>query len=176
MLATDGSADRVFVADLSQATFSSAAAGGARVWSAPAQMQDLPELLGVANGTAGVSVASGTHLGILQGDSLTNVVVAVRLPSTAGRGTPALQDWVIATLPNDPSGAPWRTATHPDAVTSYVSPSSGKAVGLVVNETRTFIAAVELEDLLNAARSGDHTASASLDLVGGAIVKFVPIP
>ncbi|MGO9604406.1 MAG: hypothetical protein ACLQAT_13600 [Candidatus Binataceae bacterium] len=176
VLASDESRARVFIADLSQVTFSSTKSEHQKVWSAPAQFQDLPELSAATNGTTGVSIASGTHLAILEGDSGSSTFAAVRLPSAAGHGVPSVQDWVVASMPDDPSGAPWETARHPDAVAAYVSPNTDEAVGLVVNERRKFIARVDIEALLNATRTGEHTLSASVDLVGSGIVSFVPIP
>ena len=136
-------------------------------------------------GTSGIAVAPGSHLGIVTGEfpappSAANAIIAIQLPSTSGTGTPAFVDWVVAQLPNDPAGNPVSMGCDPHTVTAYVSPNTGKAIGLVtdygatlcyVGGTPQYVVLIDLQALLSAPRTpGTHTAS--LPLPSG-VVTFV---
>lgn len=166
--------------DLSQATFTSGSPTG--TWDTPGkQIETLSELQAdFENGVTGIAVASAQHLAVIADRFEGSGGVgfgAMRLPSTSGSGTPALVDWVQANMPNDPSGAAWQMSFMPNGVAAYTSPNSGRAMGVVMNEARTFVAVVDLESLLDAARASgtSHTISPSVDLVGTGIVRFVDL-
>ncbi len=150
-LATDEFTGNLFIADLTQATFTP---GTPNTWNAPSQFQNFPEFDTLDAGTSGIAVAPGTHLGIVTGEFGGNVEGVVQLPSTSGSGIPAVTDWVSFTVPNDPSGAPWSEGLDPHTVTAYVSPNSGKAFGILGNGSFTFLAVVDLQGLLSAPRTG----------------------
>ena len=80
-------------------------------------------------------------------------------------------------MPNDPLGKPWQMSFMPNGLTAYASPNGGKGMGVIVNRTRTFAAVVDIAALLAAPRQGGtmHTVSASENLVGMGIVRFVDI-
>ena len=63
------------------------------------------------------------------------LVASVRssLPTTSGSGIPAIQDWVQAEMPADPSGKPWAMSYMPNGLTAYVSPNNGKGMGVIIN-------------------------------------------
>jgi hypothetical protein len=178
LLASDVSTGRLFVADISRATFSPASTpnDSLSVWSAPVMLMGLSEPGRTIGGATSIAIESATHLAILGIGSGGNEFGAARLPQEVGHGPPDVQDWVVGLIPNAPDGSIWETAQYPEAVAAYVSPNTGRAVGLIVNEKRTLIATVDLEALLEAARTGDHALPASLDLVGNGIVGFVPVP
>lgn len=174
--------------DLTQATYTSGSPGS---WTAPYQIQNIPEwnqYNGSESGLDGIAVATGTHLGLVIGEfpyppDQANAVMAIELPSTSGSGTPALVDYAVAAMPNDPAGNPFSLGCDPHTVAAYVSPVSGKATGLVAdygavacysNGTPQYVALVDLQGMLNAPRvSGTHTVSPSYDLVGNGVVTFV---
>ena len=127
---------------------------------APSRIQDFtPAFNKFGAGTTGITIAPGTHVGILEDEFGSTAFGAIRLPSTSGAawGTPIVQDWVSAVMPNDPTGAPWVMTLDPHGLTAYVSPNTGKAIGLIMNDQRTFIALVDIEGLLSAKRlPGTH--------------------
>lgn len=150
-LATTENAGNIFIADLTQATFTPGTPGA---WSAPGQVVDIPDFDGFSAGTCGIAVAPGTHLGIVTGEFGGALEGVIQLPATSGSGTPAFVDWVAFTMPNDPSGAMWQEGFDPHTVTAYVSPNSKKAFGVMANETFTFLAVADLQGLLSAPRTG----------------------
>ena len=177
-LATDEGTGNLFIADLTQATFTPGAAPSPGTWTAPSQLQNFPEFVDFEAGTNGIAVAPGTHLGIVTGEFGGAVEGVIQLPSTSGSGTPAVVDWVSFTVPNDPTGAAWSEGFDPHTVTAYVSPNTGKAYGVLGNlsftvtaEGPTFLAIVDLQGLLNAPRTG-HVVNNPLP---AGLVTFVPI-
>jgi hypothetical protein len=183
-LATDEYTSNIVLTDLTQATYGSGA------WSAPLQFQSIPEwdpYQGSESGTDGVAVATGTHLAIVTGEypfppSAANAVMVLQLPSTSGSGTPSLQDYAVATLPNDPLGYPFAIGCDPHTVSAYVSPFTGKAVGLMLDYgpvncyaggTPQYVALIDLQGMLNAPRTGANTVDPSYDLVANGVVTFV---
>ncbi len=183
-LSTDEYTSNIILTDLTQATYNSG------TWSAPVQFQYIPEwdpYDGAESGTDGIAVATGTHLAIVTGEypfppSAANAVMVMQLPSTSGSGTPSLQDYAVATLPNDPMGYPFSVGCDPHTVTAYVSPISGKAIGLLLDYgpvtcygggTPQYVALVDLQGLLSAPRNGAHTVDPSYDLAANGIVTFV---
>lgn len=175
------SVEDIALFDLSQASFTPGTPGG--TWDTPGkQIETLSELQEkFANGLTGIAVASQQHLAVIadrrEGGGGTTGFGALRLPASSGSGTPAIVDWVQADLPNDPSGNPWQMSFMPNGVAAYTSPNSGRAMGVIMNEARTFVAVVDLEALLDAARQAgtSHTVDPSLDLVASGIVRFVGI-
>lgn len=168
----------LFLADLSQATFTPGTTSAPGTWQAPSQLQNLPDFGTFVNGpgTTAITVAPDKHLGLLLDEFGFGAFGAIQLPSTSGSGIPAVSDWVVAYMPNDPSGAAWQMPLDPHGLTSYISPNTGKAMGLMMNRQRTFIAVIDLEAFLGAQRSsGTHAVAPGVDLVGTGIVRFISI-
>jgi hypothetical protein len=169
----------VFVADLTQATFTSGAPG---TWTAPSQFQNLPEFAPQSAGTCGIAVAQGTHVGVVTGEFGGNAFGAIQLPSTSGSGTPAISDWIECTVSNDPTKAVWEQGDDPHTVTAYKSPNSGDAIALLGNgggNPPTFLAVVDLTKLLNpsvVARTGAHVCDPTVNLVTAGVLSFVAVP
>lgn len=187
-LATDEYTSNIVLADLTQATYS---IGNPATWYAPYQIMNIPEwqpYVSTESGTDAVAVATGSHYGIITGEypfppSSANAVMAIQLPSTSGVGTPALVDYVVANMPNDPMGYPFSMGCDPHTVTAYISPASHDATGVLTDYgpiacweggTPQFVALVDLQALLAAPRVGNtHNVSPSYDLIAHGIVKFV---
>lgn len=146
-----GSTGDIFIADLTQATFTPGLPG---TWTAPSQFQNLfPDVALENGGTDGIALAPGTHFGVITGEGLGNVEGVFQLPSTSGTGTPAVVDSVEFALPKDPSGTTWVAGCDPHAVTAYVSPNSGEALAVLGNANFTFLAVVDIQGMLKAPRS-----------------------
>ena len=153
-LSTVERTDNLFIADLTQAKFTSGSPG---TWTAPGQFQDLfPDMpvSGVGFGTDGIAVAPGTHFAVVTGEFGGNIEGLVQLPSTSGTGTPAVVDSVEFTVPNDPSGTTWSQGFDPHTVTAYVSPNTHKPFAVLGDGTFTFLAVVDIEGMLSAPRTG----------------------
>jgi hypothetical protein len=164
----------LFITDLTQVKFTPGTGTAPGAWTAPNQIQSFaPAFANFGAGTTGITVAPGTHVGILEDEFGTTAFGAFRLPATSGKGTPAVQDWVSASMPNDPTGAPWLMSLDPHGLTAYVSPNSGKAIGLIMNDQRTFVAVVDIEGLLKATRTaGTHVVAPTVNLVTTGVVSF----
>jgi hypothetical protein len=92
--------------------------------------------------------------------------MVIQLPATSGSGAPGLVDYVVGTLPNDPDGNSFSLGCDPHTVAAYVSPNTGKAVGVITDYGATvcyaggtpqYLALLDLAGILGAPRSGAHT-------------------
>jgi hypothetical protein len=175
----------VYIADLTQAAFTSDSPG---TWSAPSQVQslsesDLTSLLNLGQSTGGLSVAQGTHTGLIASEFGGNALTAIALPTTSGSGTPSITDWVTCKIPNDPNGAPWNTGDDPHTITAYKSPSTGHAIGLLANGAisapPSFVTAVDLTRMLDTKMVprtvAGHGCMAGT-LPSRSVVNFIAVP
>ena len=162
----------IVLVDLSQATFTPGAPG---TWSAPGGPQTFPDFASfIAAGVSGIAVAPGSHLAGVTDEFGGSAFGVVQLPATSGVGIPVAPDWVAASLPADPLGAAWSMGLDPHPMTAYTSPNTGKAILAISNVSRTFLALVDMQALLNATRTpGTHTVDPTVDLVGTGVVTFV---
>jgi hypothetical protein len=165
--------NRVFITDLSQAVFTPGSGGNPGTWDAPAQMQNTPGLLGIT--TTGVAIAPSGHVGIMQEEFGGSNFAGFSLPSTSGTGTPALTDWVAATVPTQPDKLAWQNTDDPHGLTAYTSPTTSQPMGVLLNYARTYIAVIDINKLMAAPRSGAHTVSGSYDLVANGVLTFVAV-
>ena len=172
----------LYLSDLTQAVFTPGSPG---TWTAPTALINIPEWTiydGPESGLDGVAIAGTTHLGIVLGEypfpippNYANAVMVVQLPSTSGSGTPALVDYAVALLPNDPDGNTFSIGCDPHTVAAYVSPNSGKALGVVSDYgalpcytisapsgTPQYEALIDLAGVLAAPRTGGHTVTGSI--------------
>ncbi len=170
--------DNLFITDLSQATFAPGTGSLPGTWNAPNQIQTFTDFQTFSAGTTGLAIAPSGHLGILEDEGGSSAFGAIQLPATSGTGTPSVVDWVAASMPaNDPSGTAWNFPLDPHALTVYVSPSNGKAYGVMVNDNRTYLAKIDLAGLLAATRTaGTHTVDPSVDLVATGVLTFIKMP
>jgi hypothetical protein len=99
-------------------------------------------------------VAPGTHFAIVTGESGGNLEGVVELPATSGTGTPSFPDYVAFTVPNNPDGTLFSMGFDPHTVTAYVSPNTGKALGVITDGNLSFLAVIDLDGLLKAPRTG----------------------
>jgi hypothetical protein len=188
-LSTTEYASNLVLTDLTQATFTNGTPG---TWTAPTQVVHIPEwdpYAGPESGTDGIAIAGSTHTGIVVGEypfppSAANAIMAIHLPDTAGTGTPALKDYVVAVMPNDPDGFAFSVGCDPHTVTAYVSPTTQQPTGVLLDYgpttcynggTPQYVALVDPHGLLDAPRlDGTNTVDPSYDLVANGIVTFVP--
>lgn len=165
----------VYVADLSQATFSPGSPAGA--WTAPSQTQTLSES-SLSAGASAVAVAQGTHTGVLSGEFGGNEITAFSLPATAGSGTPAITDWVTCGIDNTPDGNPWSEGDDPHTMTAYQTPNGGDAIGLFGDEGASWLARVDLTKLLDPALvprdAGGHACASGM--IPASLESFIPVP
>ena len=166
----------IVLTDLSQAAYTPGSPG---TWSAPTTIQNFPDFASfTAAGISGMAIAPGSHLAGVTDEFGGPAFGVVRLPATGGAGAPVAPDYVAASMPNDPSGAPWSMGLDPHTVTAYTSPNSGKAILAISNVARTYLALVDMQALLAAPRlpgtnTVDQTVTTGIDLVGSGLVTFV---
>ncbi len=169
----ESNSPRLTLIDLSQAVFTPGSPNG--TWTAPSSVQLFPSQADFT----GLTVAPGSHLGLLtpaDGGSGALPLIAFRLPSSAGSGTPALVDWALLGNLKAPNGSPFPYGgADPHPVTSYVSPA-GRAMavlpGLLLPPD--LFGLVDLQALLDAPRLADgHTVDPSYDLLSNGVSRFV---
>jgi hypothetical protein len=173
-LSSEEDSAAIFIADLTQASFDSNTLP-VPTWVAPEQNQIFPEFGALGAGTSGIAVAPGSHLGIVTGEFGGNAFGVFQLPSTSGNGTPAILDYVVASIPTDPNGNQWNSGNDPHPLTAYVSPNDGKAYGLTAGFPPRFLAIVDLQGVLRAPRSAAHAVDPGIDLGVAGLVRFVPV-
>jgi hypothetical protein len=147
----------VFIADLTQATFTPGAPG---TWTGPSQIQSLAGSV-LQFGASGMAVAQE-----FGGSSIT----AIRLPSTSGTGTPAVQDWVTCNITGFANGR------DPHTVTAYESPNSGDAIAVLATSPATTLAVVDLTMMLDSTivpRTGNVCTAGTLP---ASVVRLVAVP
>ena len=158
----------VFIADLTQATFTPGSPG---TWTAPSQNQSLSESF-LSAGASGIAVAQGTHTGLVAGEFGGNTLTAIALPVASGSGIPAITDWVTCGI------AGFSNGFDPHTVTAYQSPNGGDAIGVLANGGATSLAVVDLTKMLNPTIvprtvAGHGCASGTLP---STVVSFVAVP
>jgi hypothetical protein len=162
---------QVFIADLTQAVFTSGTPKG--TWTAPSKVQTLTESF-LSAGASGLAVAQGTHTGIVSGEFGGNTITAMALPATSGTGVPSITDWVSCNISTG-----FSIGLDPHTVTAYQSPNGAKdAIALVGNDGATQIAVVDLTKMLNTTivpRTVGGHACTSLTLPAS-VVSFVTVP
>lgn len=183
-LSTSEFTDKLYITDLTQATFTPPSGGSsAGTWTAPGQFVTFPEFAGFSAGTSGISVAAGTtHLGIVTGEFGGASFGVFQLPATsgAGTGTPAFVDYAEAVMPNTPDGNGFAAGYDPHTITAYTSPNNGRAYGLIADwalGTPSYVGVIDLQKLLSAPRTvSPHTVDASYDLIANGVVRYVAVP
>ena len=158
----------VYIADLTQAVFTSGSPG---TWTAPSQVQSLSESF-LSAGASGMAVAQGTHTGVVTGEFGGDALTAIALPATSGSGIPAITDWVTCSLSGFSNGF------DPHTVTAYQSPNGGDAIAVLANGGATSLAVVDLTKMLNTTivpRTVGGHGCASVFLPS-TVVSFVSVP
>jgi hypothetical protein len=164
------SPSNVYVADLTQATFTAGSPAG--TWTAPSQVETLSES-SLSAGASGMAVAQGTHTGLVTGEFGGETLTAIKLPATSGTGTPAIGDWVTCGV-----GGGFSNGFDPHTVTAYQSPNGGDAIGLLANGGASELARVDLTKMLDPTtvpRTGGGHACASGTLPAAA-VSLISVP
>ncbi len=177
--------DDIAMFDLSQATFT---AGSPNTWTTPSIVIQAISGTGL-NGIDPIAVEPVHHLALVAaGDNNFGVL---QLPSASGSGTTlSIPDWVNADMPNDPSGAAWAGWHQPAGLATYVSPNTGKVMGVMMNNPKlngeptgsTYLAIVDMDDLLNPAVTmrdpspgNGHKVDSSVNLLTSGLVRFVQV-
>jgi hypothetical protein len=159
----------LFIADLTQAKFTPGTPG---TWTDTAsKVVNFPEFDTFEAGTCGIAVAPSTHFAIVTGEFGGNLEGVVELPATSGTGTPSFPDYVAFTVPNNPDGSTFSMGFDPHTVTAYVSPNTGRALGVITDGNLSFLAVIDLDGLLKAPRTG-HTVNSPLP---AGLVTFVKL-
>ena len=171
------SPSQVFLADLTQATFTAGSPKG--TWIAPSQVQTLSESF-LAAGASAVAVAQGTHIGIVAGEFGGNAITAIALPATSGAGTPQISDWVTCNI------AGFSNGYDPHTTTAYQSPNGAKdAIAVLANwpttgTTATGLAVVDLTKMLNKSivprTAAGHGCASASGTLPGTVATLLPVP
>ena len=162
----------VYVANLAHAKFTPGSPAG--TWTAPSQVQTLSDS-NLSAGASGIAVAQGTHTGVIAGEFGGNTITAFTLPSTSSSGAPAITDWVTCNIDNTPDGNPWIEGDDPHTLTAYQSPNSHDAIGLFANSDASWLASVDLTQLLAAPRdTGGHLCASGT--IPSIMENFTSVP
>jgi hypothetical protein len=173
----------VYLADLSQATFTAGSPGS---WTSPST---LFSLTGASlDRASAIAVAPGSsHLALVGGEFGSNTFGALELPSAIATGgtNPTIVDYVGGTMPPTPDGVVFTSGCDPHTVTAYTSPNTGAAIGLYVGWSNTttvscvipkWIGVIDLAKALAAPRTaGTHTIAPSVNLLTSGIVSYIKV-
>ena len=184
----------LFLADLSQATFSPGS--NPPTWNAPSQFQALPEFdpsFGYfRDGITAMAIAVGSNDAFLEDEfgvagSGAGIGV-VKLPTSGGVGTPAATDWVVAHMPTTPNNASWNMTDDPHGLTAAranlaitgngVAAGSGlKGTGFLVNKERTYLGVIDLDALLAAPRAANdaHQLDPNYPALQNNLITYIPV-
>ncbi len=135
---------------MTQATYVNGLPGSISV---PYQVVNFPEFDYMAAGASGIAVAPGSHLAIVSGEFGGNELGVVTLPSISGSGIPNFGDYAAAYLPSTPDGYSFSAGYDPHTVTAYLSPNTGRVLGLVADWAigpPSYVAVVDMQLLLSA--------------------------
>lgn len=165
--------DDIAMFDMSQATFNATT----HQWTTPAFL--FQSITGTAlNGIDSISVESKNHLAMVSAGD--NNIGVLQLPAASGGNSASLAvtDWVNAQMPMDPNGVAWNGWGEPDGVATYVSPNTGKVIGVLMNNPAggggsTYLALIDMSALLAAPR--DTPPHQILGPIPAGIVTFVKI-
>jgi len=166
-------ADDIAMFDMSQATFNATT----HQWTTPSFL--IQSITGTAlNGIDSISVESKNHLAMVTAGD--NNIGVLQLPTASGGNSASLAvtDWVNALMPMDPDGVAWNGWGEPDGVATYVSPNTGKVIGVLMNNPAggggsTYLALIDMNALLAAPR--DTPPHQILGSIPAGIVTFVKI-
>jgi hypothetical protein len=173
-LATLESSTQIFLADLTQATFS-----GSK-WSAPFTIQTIADFSTFGAGTNGLAVATNSHLGIVTDEFGGNGFGVIELPATSGSGAPTLVDWVAATVPDDPTGTTFTHGFDPHTVTAFTSPATGRAFAVLSDwpngpTSPTYLVVIDMQALLALPRSAPGAHKLAAPLAIGPVVRYIAL-
>jgi RHS repeat-associated protein len=151
-IGSNESTSSLYLADLTQATLQPGTPG---TWTAPQQFVTLADW---SFNTTGISVAQGSHLGIILPEGVNGRFAVLRLPDRSGTGTPTIVDHAVGQIPG------FVGSFDPHPITAYTSPNDGKAYGVLSSGVPpTVLARVDLECILALPRvAGKHTVDGSV--------------
>lgn len=163
----------IFIADISNPAFAPFTAGSPGTWTAPSQVQVLSESF-LNEGSSGLAIAQGTHIGVVTGEFGGDAITAILLPATSGGGvTPAINDWVTCNIGNG-----FNNGFDPHTVTAYRSPTSGHAIAVLANAGATGLAVIDLTNMLDSTivprTLGAH--GCAVGPLPPSVVRFISLP
>lgn len=104
---------------------------GSGTYSAPHASATLSTSYGFSAGLSGAAVAQGSgHLAVVTGEFGGTTFAVLKLPPTAGTGTPALVDYAVAAIPNSSACGSFSAGYDPHTVTAYTSPNTGDSMAV----------------------------------------------
>jgi hypothetical protein len=118
-----------WVLDLSKATFDSAA----KTFTAPHQSV-------AGTGQTGVAIEPTRHYAFLESEHVSDVGFIDINAANSGKGT-----LIDGQMPNAPDGSFWANLGDPHGVAVTTGISNGNSVGFVVNNSRTWVARIDLD-------------------------------
>jgi len=166
----ESSPSAVYLADLTQATFSPGSPG---TWKVPATAEQVQILTNsfLNAGANGSSVAQGTHTGVITGEFGGNVLTAIALPTTSGSGTPTITSWMSCAI-----SPTFDNSLDPHAITAYQSPNTGDAIALVAGNDQSILAVVDLTLMLSLAETAPGSHLCASGMLPSTVVSFVNVP
>lgn len=101
-------------------------------YTAPNSVNTLVTSYSFGAGVSGSAVAQGSgHLGVVADEFGGSAFAVVKLPATAGSGTPALADYAVALVPAGAScGGSFSFGFDPHTQTAYTSPNTGHSMAV----------------------------------------------
>jgi hypothetical protein len=158
---------------------------GSGAYTAPNAIATLnTSVYGFSAGLSGSAVAQGSgHLAVVTGEFGGDTFAVLKLPASAGAGTPALSDYAIAQIPSSVAcGGTFSAGYDPHTVTAYTSPNTGDSYAVFVgyngSQLPTCLAVADLTTIINpslAPRGGSGYGASEIapaDLPASAVTFF----
>jgi hypothetical protein len=166
----ESSPSAVYLADLTQATFSPGSPG---TWTVPATAEQVQILTNsfLNAGANGSSVAQGTHIGVVTGEFGGNTLTAIALPTTSGSGTPTISNWMTCAI-----SPTFDNSLDPHAITAYQSPNTRDAIALVSGNDQSILAVVDLTLMLSLPETAPGSHLCAPGILPSTVVSFVIVP
>jgi hypothetical protein len=166
----ESSPSAVYLADLTQATFSPGSPG---TWTVPATAEQVQILTNsfLNSGANGSSVAQGTHIGVITGEFGGSTLTAIALPTTSGSGTPTITNWMSCDI-----SPTFDNSLDPHAITAYKSPNTGDAIALLSGNDQSILAVVDLTLMLSLAETTPGSHLCASGILPSTVVSFVTVP
>lgn len=162
--------DRLLGINLNAGTFSG------NTFSGPWKTTDLVNVDSDGDFTTGMAIDPSSHTMLLE-DEFTSNFGAVQLPASAGTSAPAFSSYTSAVMPDSTACGAWYNPGDPHGLAVLpVGFIGSDAYGMLVNDSATCVALVDVTKLLAAPKaSGMNAVDPSYDLVANGVVQFIAL-
>ncbi len=130
--------------------------------------------------TTGMVIEPSSHVLFLE-EEFGDGIGAATLPTTASGGSVTVTSYTSAQIPTTvgtycPAISSWMSVGDPHGLSAFTAIIGGKPMGLLVDETASCMAIVDLKGLLAAPKEpSTNKVASSYDLLANHIISFIPL-